>query len=124
MESAINMEAPLNQSSANSSPAGGSSSQSPGRAVLLGASNLTRGISTVVETAQIVCQRPLEILAAAGLGRSYGIDSRVLGRTLPGIVHCGLWNTLSQKRPIPTYALITDIGNDILYSVEVSQIAA
>ena len=61
------------------------------RLVLLGASNLTRGISTVVETAQNIHPQPLEILAAAGLGRSYGLDSRVLGRKLPGIIHCELW---------------------------------
>jgi hypothetical protein len=92
------------------------------RVILLGASNLMRGISTVVETAQIVCRQPLQIITAAGLGRSYGIESRVLGRTLPGIIHCSLWESLSMQAPIPTFALITDVGNDILYGVEVPQI--
>jgi hypothetical protein len=92
------------------------------RVVLLGASNLSQGISTVVETAQNICRQPVQVLAAAGFGRSYGIDSRVLGRTLPGIIHCGLWETLAQQTEIPTTALVTDIGNDILYGVEVPQI--
>ncbi|HEY2827495.1 MAG TPA: SGNH/GDSL hydrolase family protein [Pirellulales bacterium] len=90
--------------------------------VLLGASNLSQGISTVVETARNVHGQPVEVLAAAGFGRSYGIDSCVLGRTLPGILHCALWEELGQRAQTPTTALITDIGNDILYEVEVPQI--
>lgn len=92
------------------------------RVVLLGASNLSQGISTVVEIVQNIHRQPVAVLAAAGFGRSYGIDSCVLGRTLPGIIHCGLWQALSQQTETPTAALITDIGNDILYGVEVPQI--
>jgi hypothetical protein len=95
----------------------------PGRrVVLLGASNLTRGISTVVATAQRVWGQPLEVLAALGHGRSYGIESRVLGRRLPGILNSGLWGTLDQAAPLPTAVLITDVGNDILYGVPVAEI--
>ncbi len=92
------------------------------RVVLLGASNLTRGISTVIETAQNIWGQPLEVLGALGHGRSYGIDSNFLGRMLPGIVQCALWETLSAQPKIPTAALITDIGNDILYEVPVERI--
>jgi hypothetical protein len=92
------------------------------RVVLLGASNLSQGISTVVETVQNIHRQPVAVLAAAGFGRSYGIDSCVVGRTLPGIIHCGLWRALSQQAQTPTAALITDIGNDILYGIEVRQI--
>jgi hypothetical protein len=94
------------------------------RVVLLGASNLTRCISTVVETVENIRRPPLEIFVAAGLGRSYGIESRVLGRTLPGIIDCSLWEALAPPPAIPTVALVTDIGNDILYGVEVSQMVA
>jgi len=92
------------------------------RVVLLGASNLTRGISTVVETSQNFRRQPLEILTAAGHGRSYGIETRVFGRTLPSILDCSLWEALARPATIPTVALITDIGNDVLYGVEVPQI--
>ncbi len=68
------------------------------RVVLLGASNLSQGIATVVQTAQNVQGQSVEVLAAAGFGRSYGMDSRVLGRTLPGIIHCGLWDRLNQGK--------------------------
>jgi hypothetical protein len=92
------------------------------RVVLLGASNLTRGISTVVETAQGILGSPLEVLAALGHGRSYGMTSRVLGRELPGISRCGLWNALAARPPAPTAALVTDIGNDLLYGASVGSI--
>ncbi|HEV7224423.1 MAG TPA: hypothetical protein VGN42_17065 [Pirellulales bacterium] len=93
------------------------------RVVLLGASNLTRGISTVVETAARVWGRPLDVLAALGHGRSYGMASSVLGRTLPGILQCGLWPALQQRPPAPTAALLTDIGNDLFYGAAVDQIS-
>src|SRR5262245_61538357 len=79
------------------------------RIVLLGASNLTRGISTAVETAGTLLGRPLEVLAAFGHGRSYGMSNCVLGRSLPGIVECGLWRSLAALPPAPTSALVTDI---------------
>jgi hypothetical protein len=96
------------------------------RVVLLGASNLTRAISTVVG---IACQRvdsPIEVLAALGHGRSYGIRSKVLVREIGGIVDCGLWSSLEQRAAdadVPTYGLITDVGNDIIYGVDVETIA-
>jgi hypothetical protein len=94
----------------------------PRRVVLLGASNLTRGISTIIDTARRICGAPLEILAALGHGRSYGLTSSVLGRRLPGILQCGLWDSLSAMPPTPTAALITDVGNDILYGASVESI--
>lgn len=85
------------------------------RAVLLGASNLTRGMATVIGTACHAWGRPLDVLAALGHGRSYGLRSTVLVRALPGIVECGLWPALAQRAAAPTAALITDIGNDLFY---------
>jgi hypothetical protein len=92
------------------------------RVVLLGASNLTRGISTAVETARLHWGRPLDVLAALGHGRSYGLASRVLGRTLPSIVECGLWPVLAARPPAPTAALVTDVGNDLFYGAAVERI--
>jgi hypothetical protein len=94
------------------------------RVVLLGASNLTRGISTVVRLAQLAFDGPLEVLAALGAGRSYGMASRVLVRELPGIEGCGLWDALAGVQPLPTAALVTDIGNDIFYGATVEQIVS
>ncbi len=93
------------------------------RVVLLGASNLTRGISTVVRVAQNNLPGPLEFLIACGHGRSYGQDSTVLARTLPGIRPSGLWSALESAPSRPTWALITDVGNDLLYGVPPEQVA-
>jgi hypothetical protein len=92
------------------------------RVVLLGASNLTRGIATVVETARSLWGRPLDVLAALGHGRSYGMRSTVLGRTLPSTLDCGLWDALARRPAAPTAALVTDIGNDLLYEAPVERI--
>lgn len=87
------------------------------RVVVLGASNVARGISTIVETAQLTFREPIEIMAAFGHGRSFGEVTTVFFRKISGIFFCGLWPALSDSQPLPTVALITDIGNDILYGV-------
>ena len=91
------------------------------RIVLLGASNLTRAISCIIGSARLrlgmaACE-PLEAMIAYGHGRSFVIDSTILIRTLPGIEPCALWRDLRERAPSPTYALVTDIGNDIMYDV-------
>ncbi len=93
------------------------------RIVLLGASNVVRAISTIVETAELMWEPPLDVLAACGHGRSYGRTSCVLGRSLPGILQCGLWDDQQRRPALPTAALVTDIGNDILYGASAGQIA-
>lgn len=84
------------------------------RAVILGASNVTRGAATVAATAGRLLGTPLELLIAAGRGRSYGCWSRILARGLPPILDCGLWAWL-ERGPAPSHALVTDVGNDLLY---------
>jgi hypothetical protein len=99
------------------------------RIILLGGSNLARGISTIVEIARLTVGGaqggggPVELLIAKGHGRSYGKRSTVLGRGLPGIIECGLWDALDTRDQRPTFALITDIGNDVAYGAEVPDIA-
>jgi hypothetical protein len=93
------------------------------RVVLLGASNLTRGISTAIATASAYWGQPLDILTALGHGRSYGGLSSMLGRALPGILDCGLWAAMDQHPQAPTAALVTDVGNDLFYEASEEQIA-
>jgi hypothetical protein len=95
---------------------------SPRRLIALGASNLTRGFATVVGSARGRWGRDVEVLAALGHGRSYGATSRVLVRSLPGILQSGLWLKLEELPQAPAHALITDVGNDILYGSSPSQI--
>ena len=91
------------------------------RIVALGASNLTRGFRTIVSTARSVWGPEVEILAALGHGRSYGAPSQFLFRTLPSILKSGLWSELEQRPPMVTRALVTDVGNDILYGFSVER---
>jgi hypothetical protein len=65
---------------------------------------------------------PLEVLVAAGHGRSYGRWSRVFVRGLPAIRDCGLWAALG-RREAPTHALVSDIGNDIAYGATPADLA-
>jgi hypothetical protein len=92
------------------------------RVVLLGASNLTRSFPTVVATALRTWGEPVEILAAMGHGRSFGQDSAVMGRKISGIFPCALWQDLQSRPALPTAALVTDIGNDLLYGVPPAQL--
>jgi hypothetical protein len=93
------------------------------RVVLLGASNLTRGVSTAIEMAAAIWGRPLEVFATLGHGRSYGGYTTVLGRRLPGILQSGVWNAINAAPPARTAALLTDVGNDLLYGAPVAAIA-
>ncbi len=91
------------------------------RIVALGASNLTRGFQTIVSTARSAWGPEVQVLAALGHGRSYGVSSRVFFRTLPGILESGLWRMLESLPQAPTRALVTDIGNDVIYGYSVEQ---
>jgi len=92
------------------------------RIILLGASNLTLSLRLIIQLMQQRCGGPSEIWVAAGHGRAYGQFSQILMRGLPGIAASGLWAQLDSTEPRPTYALLTDIGNDILYGSAPEQI--
>ena len=94
------------------------------RVILLGASNLTIGFPLVLKMLENGFSAPVEIHAAHGHGRSYGQWSRILCRELPGISNCRLWNNVNNtgNTPASTVALLTDVGNDLMYGAEVSQI--
>ena len=92
--------------------------------ILLGASNVALSFAPLVRLIGAGLAEPVHILSAHGHGRSYGQPSRVLARTLSGIGECGLWKELPKvaipdQRPL---ALMTDVGNDLLYEVPPAQI--
>jgi hypothetical protein len=94
------------------------------RVILLGASNLTRAFPLAVTSLPAGLPGPLDVLAALGHGRSFGLWSRVLGRTLPGIAECGLWRRLDEcgTDGPPPLAAIMDVGNDLVYGAGVAQV--
>src|SRR5207245_935521 len=79
------------------------------------------GFQTVIATARAAWGPDVEMLAALGHGRSYGAQSRLIVRTLPGILQSGLWRKLETLPVAPTRGLITDVGNDILYGFSAQQ---
>jgi hypothetical protein len=94
------------------------------RLIALGASNLARGMGAAVAAAREAWGPRIEVVGAFGPGRSYGMASSLVGRTLPGILECGLWSALSSLPTARTRALVTDVGNDILYHVPVPRIVS
>ena len=88
--------------------------------ILLGASNLANAFPRIISLLEAGLEWPLETLVAMGHGRSYGNWSKLLGRTLPGINACGLWEHTLRKNGYPTrpLAAITDLGNDLMYGVD------
>jgi len=94
------------------------------RVIALGASNLTRGLRTVVSMSRAAWGPDTEVVAALGLGRSYGAYHRLGFRGLPGILDCGIWRALDEMPRVPSIGIIADIGNDILYGSPPAQILA
>lgn len=92
------------------------------RLILLGASNLTLSLRLVIDLMQQRLGSPSEVFAAVGHGRAYGIFSQALWRGLPGIADCRLWRQLGGMESRPVYALLTDIGNDIVYGLMPEQV--
>lgn len=97
--------------------------------VLLGASNLRISLATVVSTLRSMYS-DLSLFVACGHGRSYGQWSAIPFRALPGITQSELWPALERhlaglsvapQSPAPK-ALITDVGNDIVFGVPVPRI--
>ncbi|HEY4597786.1 MAG TPA: hypothetical protein VIJ02_15405, partial [Thermoanaerobaculia bacterium] len=94
------------------------------RTVLLGASNLRISLPLVLDRVRRRAGGPVEVLAACGHGRSWGAWSRFLYvRHLPGISRCGLWEELRSRPLLPTLAVVTDVGNDLVYGAPVEEIA-
>lgn len=93
------------------------------RVVVLGASNVSRGLSRLV--AAVESRSPgADLFVAAGHGRGYGVNTRVAARRLPSILGSGLWRGLDRHGGEPPAALVTDVGNELLYGFPAEQIAS
>ncbi len=95
--------------------------------IVLGASNVSRGLARLVATVRSRSGAPADLFVAAGHGRAYGVNSRVWMRRLPSILACGLWRSLDENasaRDASPVAVVTDVGNELLYGLGVAQVAA
>jgi hypothetical protein len=92
------------------------------RVVVLGASNVSRGLSRLV--AAVESRSPgADLFVAAGHGRGYGVNTRVMARRLPSILRSGLWRGLDRHGGAAPLALVTDVGNELLYGARAEVVA-
>lgn len=93
------------------------------RVVVLGASNVSRGLSRLVATVE--SRSPgADLFVAAGHGRGYGVNTRVAARRLPSILRSGLWRGLDRHGGEAPFALVTDVGNELLYGARAELVAS
>ena len=93
------------------------------RVVVLGASNVSRGLSRLV--AAVESRAPgTDLFVAAGHGRGYGVNTRVVARRLPSILRSGLWRGLDRRGGEAPLALVTDVGNELLYGARAVLVAS
>ncbi len=100
----------------------GSASSEKQSVILLGASNLTLGWKQAIRALQQVVPGDIDLRVCLGMGRSYIDWSAVLLRRLPGIIQCGLWENLPASGASSPLVLMTDIGNDIVYTRDPEEI--
>ncbi len=91
--------------------------------VVLGASNVSRGLARLAAAVQGRSPEPVDLFVAAGHGRGYGVSSRVWQRRLPSILQSGLWRALDREMVDEPLALVTDVGNELLYGLGVAAVA-
>lgn len=91
--------------------------------VVLGASNVARGLARLAATTRARSSAPIDLFVAAGHGRAYGVSSRVWARRLPSILASGLWRSLDRGQVEKPLALLTDVGNELLYGLGVAAVA-
>lgn len=94
------------------------------RFVVLGASNVSRGLARLVATVRARTAGPADLFVAAGHGRGYAVTSRVGPRRLPSILASGLWRALDRERVAVPGAVVMDVGNELLYGLGVAAVAA
>ena len=84
--------------------------------LLLGASNISLGLRPILRCLRGGLAGELNVLVAAGHGRSYADRTVTFGRSLPGLLRCGAWQAYANRPPgPPPLVCFTDIGNDLLY---------
>jgi len=88
---------------------------------MLGASNLTFSLPAAVRLALGLTEGERTLFLAHGPGRSYALRAGMAWVRFEGLSRCGLFARMAQAAeqgpPPRIHALITDIGNDLIYNV-------
>lgn len=93
--------------------------------VLLGASNLARGWFALTRYMKACLHpRPVEVLIATGPGRAYRAQGGLLNVVYPPIQSSSIFEAAREKSEAgyQLLALVTDMGNDIMYGVTVDSL--
>ncbi len=93
--------------------------------ILMGASNLARGYAGLANClTRVLHPAPVEILHASGPGRAYCVEGGLFNVTYPPIGTCGIGSAVRERAAGKSRvaALLTDIGNDIMYGVSADEI--
>lgn len=93
--------------------------------ILLGASNLSRGCFALSRLLKAnLHPRKVEVLIASGPGRAYCASGGLLNVTYPPIHSSEIFEVARNKSECgyQVVALVTDIGNDIMYGVSAEQV--
>ena len=99
--------------------------ETPVLLVLLGASNLSRGCFAFARHMKTCLHsRPVEVLIASGPGRAYYAPGGLLNVVYPPIYSSNIFEVARNKSEsgYQVVALVTDIGNDIMYGVSAEKV--
>ncbi len=99
--------------------------ESPVLLIFLGASNLSRACFALSRHMKVCLHpRPVEVLIASGPGRAYRASGGLLNVTYPPILSSEIFEAAQERAKSGTQviALVTDIGNDIMYGVPVEEV--
>jgi len=99
--------------------------ESPVLLILLGASNLSRGCFAFSRYMKAcLYPRPVEVLIASGPGRGYYASGGLLNVNYPPICSSDIFELAHNKSRSGSQvvALVTDIGNDIMYGVSTERL--
>ena len=100
-------------------------SQPPVLFLFLGASNLARsycGLKSCIT--RCLSPRSVSFIHALGPGRGYIREGGIFNVVYPPILNCGIFEGVPGRGDQQVVALITDIGNDIMYGVPAKEIIA
>lgn len=84
------------------------------RVIVLGASNVTLGLPLIIDLIRAGYAGPLQLDVADSHGRSYGQWTTIPFRSVPGHAESEIWAEDNQSFE-STHAIVTDIGNDLVY---------
>jgi hypothetical protein len=94
-------------------------------AIVLGASNVANAHSALKRAVEQVLGASVDLRVECGNGRGYAVPAARLWKTLPAIVDARLWRDLARPElPGRAFALVTDVGNDLIYGASVEQTLA